>query len=105
MVLDRGIALLEAPFSPQDWAADTVAKQIYADCVDVDKREEIGVRPILNILRSMNRCQTSFASSRYVSRNQNPKFPTERSLNYITDKRPFLSAAYWWHNRWPRWCV
>ena len=29
--------------------------QIYADCVDVDKREEIGVRPILNILRAMNR--------------------------------------------------
>ena len=56
-MLDRGMALLEAPFSPLDWAADTVAKQIYADCVDVDKREEIGVRPILNILRSMNRCQ------------------------------------------------
>ena len=32
-----------------------IAEQIYADCVDVDKREEIGVRPILNILRSMNR--------------------------------------------------
>ena len=26
-VLDRGRALLEDPFSPQDWAADTVAKQ------------------------------------------------------------------------------
>ena len=70
MVLDRGVALLEAPFSPQDWAADTVAKQIYADCVDVDRREEIGVRPILNILRSMNRCQTISVSSCHVSRNQ-----------------------------------
>ena len=36
--------------------------QIYADCVDVDKREEIGVRPILNILRAMNRQVESIKS-------------------------------------------
>jgi hypothetical protein len=54
--LGRGLALLESPPSDADWTVDKMAKEIYADCIDFEKREEVGVGPIIDILKSMNRC-------------------------------------------------
>ena len=55
MIAQRGKAILERAPSDADWSVDTVAKQIYKDCVDFDKREEVGVKPVIEILRAINR--------------------------------------------------
>ena len=49
-IYERGRSILEEPIQPGDWEAFKMSKRYYKACMDEEKREELGIKPMQDYL-------------------------------------------------------